>query len=208
MSSTAMTSRGRMAIVAAGAMLAAGCAVVVSAPASPPVAHAACGVERWSVKTLADADAGRVNLSPTATTVSRLRRLAAPASLPDRRLPAEFHSYRLRARLVAFKLEDDGDVHLVIADPSSAGTMIVEFPGGGCTRGAAAVARHRVAAAKRSLIAACGAPSASSFTTLRGTARITGVLFFDFKHGQRGVAPNAVELHPVLSFSSSDCAAG
>jgi hypothetical protein len=163
-------------------------------------------VERWSVKTLADPDAGKVNLSPSTTTVDRLRRLAA--SLPDRRLPAEFHSYRLRARLMAFKLEDDGDVHLLVADPSSGGTLIVEFPNGGCTRGAAGVARHRVAAAKRSLIAACGAPSASSFVTLRGTARISGVLFFDFKHDQRGVAPNAVGLHPVLSFLSSDCGAG
>jgi hypothetical protein len=27
---------------------------------------------------------------------------------------------------------------------------------------------------------------------------ITGVGFFDFEHGQSGVAPNAIELHPVL----------
>jgi hypothetical protein len=52
-------------------------------------------------------------------------------------------------------------------------------------------ARHRIAVAKRSLIAACGAPSASSFTTLRGMVRISGVLFIDFKHGQHGVAPIA-----------------
>jgi len=31
-------------------------------------------------------------------------------------------------------------------------------------------------------------------------ARVTGVAFFDFKHGQTGVAPNAIELHPVLAF--------
>jgi len=28
--------------------------------------------------------------------------------------------------------------------------------------------------------------------------RITGVGFFDYIHGQRGVAPNGIELHPVL----------
>jgi hypothetical protein len=28
---------------------------------------------------------------------------------------------------------------------------------------------------------------------------VTGVGFFDFKHGQSGVAPNAIELHPLLS---------
>lgn len=27
---------------------------------------------------------------------------------------------------------------------------------------------------------------------------ITGVGFFDYVHGQRGVAPNGIELHPVL----------
>jgi hypothetical protein len=27
---------------------------------------------------------------------------------------------------------------------------------------------------------------------------VTGVLFFDVPHGQTGVAPNAVELHPVI----------
>jgi hypothetical protein len=29
---------------------------------------------------------------------------------------------------------------------------------------------------------------------------ICGIAFFDFKHGQDGVAPNAIELHPVLGF--------
>jgi hypothetical protein len=31
------------------------------------------------------------------------------------------------------------------------------------------------------------------------------VAFFDFFHGQTGVAPNAIELHPVLRFR---CLAG
>jgi hypothetical protein len=30
---------------------------------------------------------------------------------------------------------------------------------------------------------------------------VTGVGFFDFKHGQTGVAPNAIELHPLLDIS-------
>jgi hypothetical protein len=32
-------------------------------------------------------------------------------------------------------------------------------------------------------------------------ARITGVAFYDFLHGQTGVAPNGIELHPVLGFA-------
>ena len=34
-----------------------------------------------------------------------------------------------------------------------------------------------------------------------GTATIDGVGFFDRLHGQAGVAPNGIELHPVLRFS-------
>jgi hypothetical protein len=32
---------------------------------------------------------------------------------------------------------------------------------------------------------------------------ITGVGFFDFYHGQRGVAPNDIELHPLIGFSGN-----
>jgi hypothetical protein len=45
----------------------------------------------------------------------------------------------------------------------------------------------------------CGSISSSSFTELRGRVRIRGVGFWDEIHGQTGVAPNGIELHPVLS---------
>jgi hypothetical protein len=32
-------------------------------------------------------------------------------------------------------------------------------------------------------------------------ARVGGVAFFDFLHGQTGVVPNGIELHPVLGFA-------
>jgi hypothetical protein len=37
-----------------------------------------------------------------------------------------------------------------------------------------------------------------TYVAPRGT--LTGVRFFDFNHGQAGVADNAVELHPVFGF--------
>jgi hypothetical protein len=40
---------------------------------------------------------------------------------------------------------------------------------------------------------------------LKGTATVTGVGFFDIIHGQTGVAPNGIELHPVLRVSNSNC---
>jgi hypothetical protein len=59
--------------------------------------------------------------------------------------------------------------------------------------------------ARATLIRSCGTPRTSSFTSLSGTAAINGFGIFNFKHGQHGVAPDAIELHPALGFSSSNC---
>ena len=114
----------------------------------------------------------------------------------------------LRARLVEFKIEEDSDVHLVIADPAfPKRTMIAESPATACTQGAAAKRRSQMARARSGLSTRGGVPDTSEFLDLRGTATITGVGFFDFKHGQTGVAPNAIELHPVLGFMRATCRA-
>lgn len=43
----------------------------------------------------------------------------------------------------------------------------------------------------------------------RMNATVTGVAFFDFLHGQTGVADNGIELHPVTSIQfptdTNDC---
>jgi hypothetical protein len=105
------------------------------------------------------------------------------------------------------KIEDDSDVHLVVADPTDAShTMIVEFPNADSVRSAGPTSRRRMARARTALMNACGPARQSSFRLLIGTATITGVAFFDVIHGQRGVAPNGVELHPALSFTkTSSC---
>jgi hypothetical protein len=157
------------------------------------------------VKTLTDSTAGQVRLVPHTTSVRALRRLQPPSSLPrDARIrPVETTTYRVHARLVESKLEEDSDFHLVIADPRTGGTMIVEFPANYCTLTAKPVPRRRMQAARLAFIRACGFTSSSHFTLLRGTATITGVGFFDFQHGQTGVAPNAIELHPVIGFKGA-----
>ena len=43
----------------------------------------------------------------------------------------------------------------------------------------------------------------SDFATLRRNVTITGIGFWDLIHGQTGVAPNGIELHPVLSFAGT-----
>ena len=34
-----------------------------------------------------------------------------------------------------------------------------------------------------------------------GTYTVTGVCFFDFKHGQLGIAPNGIEIHPIMDLT-------
>jgi hypothetical protein len=195
----------RAALVCAVGLIAAVPAAVSDA-APHGRAAAACGVERWSVKTLTDPAASKVNLHPRATTVDALRSMPAPrVSSHTPRLAQERRTYRVHASLVEMKLEADSDVHLVIADPSDRRTMIVEFPSSACTHGANSTLRRRMSTARRALIVACGQPSAASFRHLSGSATITGVGFFDVLHGQTGVAPNGIELHPVLSFARARC---
>jgi hypothetical protein len=111
----------------------------------------------------------------------------------------------VRARLVGYKGEDDSDIHLVIADPRrKAATMIVEFPNAGCTTKAAGPARKSMAQARAALVAACG-EAPGRWKLLDGTAVITSVGFVDKIHGQTGVAPNGMELHPVTRVSRAVC---
>jgi hypothetical protein len=89
-----------------------------------------------AVKILGDPMASQVKFAPHPSSVRGLRRLRVPPSLPQRarNRPVETSTYRVHARLVESRFEDDSDFHLVIADPRTGGTMIVEFPASYCTR--------------------------------------------------------------------------
>lgn len=130
-----------------------------------------------------------------------MRMLAAPVlgqSTP-RIVGVETTTYRLAATLVSMKTEDDRDIHLVIADPAdSALTMVAELPDVACEGAADSIRRDQIQAARAALVAASGNAPVSSFKQLHGAAIITGVGFFGFLHGQTGIAPNGIELHPVL----------
>src|SRR6266480_423178 len=96
-------------------------------------AQAACGVWRWPVKTLSDPDRTRVNFTPVGTSVAEFRTRSRPGIPFGTHTPrygsVEFHTWRVKARPIQAKLEDDNDIHLVISVPTArAKTMIVEFP--------------------------------------------------------------------------------
>jgi hypothetical protein len=159
-----------------------------------------CGIERWPVKTLSDPVASQVNLTPTRTRVIDLVKLPAPTLPSDNvtRLASELRSYKIIGTTVtAFKLENDLDIHLVLTSPKTGDTMIAEIPDPSCVQNLEA--KTRIAQARAEFINMVGRPT-SYYQHTKKSIAISGVLFWDFKHGQTGVAPNGVELHPVLSF--------
>lgn len=165
--------------------------------ARPAATTGSCGVERWSVKTGTDADKGLINLSSnTPTTISYLDGLPAPSSLPsnNRVQPTETTVYQLNATLTEYKLEADSDYHLVLND-GAGHTMIAEIPDPACV-GAGSPLTSGIQKA-RSEFDAKYTPT-GSFQSANVPVTVTGVGFFDFLHGQTGVAPNGIELHAVL----------
>ena len=156
-----------------------------------------CGVERWSVKTGTDADAALINLqSITQTTIATLAAQPAPSSLPsnNRIQPTETTVFQLHDTLTEFKLENDSDYHLVLSD-GAGHTMIAEIPDPACV-GSTSPLLSQIKNA-RSEFDARYTPT-GSFQTANVPVTVTGVGFFDFLHGQAGVAPNGIELHAVL----------
>lgn len=119
------------------------------------------------------------------TTVQYLVTRRAPSSLPSTRLPFEHHIFTVVARVTFVREEADSDYHFILQERGS--HMIGETPAPYCDTRATLHYRRLMARARRT-------------TKTCARARVTGVAFFDFDHGQTGVAPNAIELHPILGF--------
>jgi hypothetical protein len=208
-----MPPRRRVLVVAAAALVAVAVVVVIARPRTvrpvdqrvDPEENEAtrltslghCGVERWAVQTLTDPDASTVRLVARRSTVRALNALPAPTLPADdtTRLPVERQAYRVAATLVKYKLESDQDIHIVLAGGGK--TMIAEMPSLNCDYGARA--RYAMLVARNKLETRYGRAS-TQWRYVNQQATLTGARFFDFPHGQSGVADNAVELHPVLGF--------
>jgi hypothetical protein len=101
----------------------------------------------------------------------------------------------VNAFLLRVKQEADSDFHLVLSD-SGGRTMIAEVPAPQCV-GNNSVFLHQLRYVRKTFTARFH--PTSSWQRGRWPVTVTGVGFFDFRHGQSGVAPNAIELHPVLA---------
>ena len=162
--------------------------------------HAQCGVERWSIKTGTDSGASAINLSTYVSyTIYNMLQSAKPATLPanSRIAPRETTQYSLSGTLTKYAKEGDSDYHLVIQD-SAGRTMIVEIPAPNCV-GAGSPFGPGVTNARRQFDARFTATT--TFKTTSTPVTVRGVGFWDFLHGQTGVAPNGIEIHSVLNIT-------
>jgi hypothetical protein len=162
-----------------------------------------CISGRYSVKNLADPSVGLLNTAPIPTSVTALWLRRPPGGLGffTGRLPgSERQVYQVSARLVSIR-----DIHLVVAEPGHPRrTMITELPSPRCYSVGVSPYRNAMVHARRALTRACGAVGRRQRRVV-GTAVVTGVGFWDSRHGQFGVARNGIELHPVLDLQAAGC---
>ncbi len=167
----------------------------------PDEKNPACtGKDRWDVKTLTDLNASTINYTSTNITVANLISIPLQKSIEDNtpRFGIEYNTYTLQCHIREYKLSDDGDYHLVLQDLSDPSiTMVGEIPDPYCASVKQSLRFNEIIKARQDFK-----------NTLLVTAQvdtfvyiITGVAFYDKVHGQLGAAPDAIEIHPILSIS-------
>ncbi|MEA2173342.1 MAG: hypothetical protein QOD00_934 [Blastocatellia bacterium] len=161
------------------------------------VASPTCGVERWSVKVGTDPDVSLVDTSKaTPVTIADMRSWPAPSPSPppnSRVTPYESTVWLINGTMTVYKKETDVDYHIVVQD-GSGNTLVTEIPCPCCAIGSPF--QSMIASARQTFDARLTATT--SFQTANIPVRIKGVGFFDFLHGQTGLAPNGIEIHPIL----------
>jgi hypothetical protein len=128
-----------------------------------------------------------------------LRHRNEPAYKPQtsRAGRVELHTYRVHATLREYVREDDGDYHLVLKDRHGR-SIIAEIPDPGCV-GHISPVKANIRKARRRFNNRYEATTGFKFSDDR--VILKGVGFFDYFHGQTGMAPNDLELHPVIGLS-------
>ena len=196
----------------------------VAVPLTLSVQSLTCGVERWAVKVGTDSTVGqvRLDLPPTPATIEALGQITPPSEADidsgdpahgvppgqfafTRDAPVETTLYQVDGTMTFYKLETDVDYHIVLSDlgTPTEHTIITEIPNPGCiittdpprtlvpSPLAAGIANAREKFDAR-------LTATPFFQSVSIPVRVRGVGFFDFEHGQTGVAPNAIEIHPIL----------
>jgi hypothetical protein len=165
-------------------------------PFEPLLAAVTCPSERGPVKEGSDADRFKVSTTVYKESLTYMRARTKPSSYPrnNRVTFTELHIYQVTAYLTQYKQEPDGDIHLVLKD-ASGHSMIAEMPYALCVPTAS---RWKLAIASARSVLTHTFSVTTSWHYVHRLVDIRGLGFMDPLHGQTGVAPNGVELHPVV----------
>jgi hypothetical protein len=150
----------------------------------------------WPFKIGMDAEARAVAMKPVPTTIDWLRAVPHVERPPVGRIPpVELQVFVLRdVEIPSFQRAPDGDVHMVLADEHGH-TMIAEAAPPFCTD-ATSPWRDRITAVRDVV----DAEIPMTFVGWRRrVVSMAGVGYIDSLHGQLGVAPNGIEIHPVFA---------
>src|SRR5882724_2754543 len=148
-----------------------------------------CGQERWTVKTLTDADAGSVAMTPVDKKVAELYDSPAPTAAsgfnPDHRAALKKQTFHVKAKLIGYKQEldktgkGDRDFHIVIQDLApepdltKVKTMIVEIADPRCNGICASPVLAQVAQARKDFAAAFPTtPPSTDFVVVQGNVEV------------------------------------
>jgi hypothetical protein len=158
------------------------------ASSGPSVAR--CG-SQWQLRTLSDANRGRVNMNAQNTSVSALGARSRPGS-PSSRDAFERQVYQVTAQIVKFRADSQGLHMLLFKDEAY---MYAFLPSSGClpsyARGRSVMVATRAWFNKN-----CGAAS-SSWKPLGALVRFSGVGYWGARNAS-GAAANGAELAPVV----------
>jgi len=154
------------------------------------------GTERWDVKTLTNSKASQVNYTPVITSINSLINIpTTPSTTAPRFTGIEFQSYTITCDITIKKNESDNDYHLVLSDGTH--TMVGEVPDPTCSVAATSAHVNQFIAARNWVNTHIGTGAVSNVNI--PPIDITGVAFVDAPHGQTGMAPNCIEIHPILN---------
>jgi hypothetical protein len=184
-----------MRAAALGVLVVAAC--VFASTTVPTFAHntgARCGHELWDLKTLSDPRRNLIYVRPRPTTLIAINARRMPRRTPTLRSRGfERHVWRLVAQITDYKLEQNGDVHMVLFDKSD--YMIAKMPATHCLPSTARF-RRAIINTRHLFESRCGRAT-KRWRDLGAVVELQGVGFWDFPHSQRGHARNYAQLHPL-----------
>ena len=161
------------------------------------------GFARKNIKTLSDSDTLKINFTEIIpSTVHEQILLERPLGKITTRLNNETKVYSIKCYIIGYKKEIlDKDIHIILKDIDTDETMVAEIPSPKCFEIRETSRYLSFIQLREWFMNNIGSPYYLKFIYLEKPipVTITGIGFFDFMHGQKRMAENEREIHPVLS---------